>query len=188
VPRLTRIYTRTGDDGSTALGGAGQRVPKDSARIAAYGTVDELSSTLGVALASGLDERLAAALRRIQNELFHLGSDLCAREEDKARKPVPVIEQRHVAALEELLDELTGRLGPLANFILPGGSPGAAQLHVARTVCRRAERLLVALARKEPIGPHVLPYVNRLSDALFVMARYENLQKGVPDTLWDSRA
>ena len=187
MPRLTRLYTRNGDDGTTGLGG-GQRVPKDSTRIAAYGTVDELNSILGEALAGGLDERLGAALRRIQNELFHLGSDLCVREEDKARKPVPVVDQRHVTALEELLDELTGEVGPLANFILPGGSPGAARLHVARTVCRRAERLLVALARQEAIGPFVLPYVNRLSDALFVMARYENLRRGIPDTLWDSRA
>jgi cob(I)alamin adenosyltransferase len=187
MPRITRVYTRTGDDGTTGLGG-GQRVPKDSARIAAYGTVDELNSALGAALACGLGERLGAALRRIQNELFHLGSDLCVREEDKARKPVPVIDQRHVAALEELLDELTDQLGPLTNFILPGGSPGAAQLHVARTVCRRAERLLVALSREEAIGPFVVPYVNRLSDALFVMARYENFEKGVADTLWDSHA
>jgi cob(I)alamin adenosyltransferase len=187
MPRITRVYTRTGDDGSTGLGG-GQRVPKDSARITAYGTVDELNSVLGVALACGLDERLAAALRRVQNELFHLGSDLCVREADKVRKPVPVIDQRHVTALEELLDELTDQLGPLTNFILPGGSPGAAQLHVARTVCRRAERLLIALSRQEAIGPFVVPYVNRLSDALFVMARYENLAKGVADVLWDSRA
>ncbi len=187
MPRITRVYTRTGDDGSTGLGG-GQRVPKDAARIAAYGTIDELSSGLGVALAGGLDERLLAPLRRIQNELFHLGSDLCVREEDKVRLKVPVVEQRHVDALEALLDELTAEVGPLANFILPGGSPAAAQLHVARTVCRRAERLLVTLAREEAIGPHVLPYVNRLSDLLFVMARYENRAKGVGDILWDSRA
>jgi cob(I)alamin adenosyltransferase len=101
---------------------------------------------------------------------------------------VPVVGERHVAALEELMDELTAELGPLANFILPGGSPGAAQLHVARTICRRAERELAALAREEAIGAHTLPYVNRLSDALFVMARYENLKRGVPDVLWDSRA
>ncbi len=187
MPRITRVYTRTGDDGSTALGG-GQRLPKDSARIAAYGTVDELSSALGVALAGGLDERLAGALRRVQNELFHLGSDLCFTEADKAARPVPVVAERHVTALEDLMDELTAQLGPLANFILPGGSPGAAHLHVARTVCRRAERHLVALSRQEAIGPFVLPYVNRLSDALFVMARYENLKKGIPDVLWDSRA
>ena len=187
MPRITRVYTRTGDGGTTGLGG-GQRVPKDSARIEAFGTVDELNSTIGVALAGDLDERLATALRRIQNELFHLGSDLCVREEDKARIAVPVIEERHVTALEELLDELTDELGPLANFILPGGTVGAAQLHVARTVCRRVERLLVVLSRHEAMGAFVLPYVNRLSDALFVMARYENLRKGVADPLWDSRA
>lgn len=187
MPRITRVYTRTGDDGTTGLA-ANQRVPKDSARIESYGTIDELSSTLGATLACGLDRRVAVALGRIQNELFHLGSDLCVREEDKVHLKMPVIEERHVLALEELIDELTAELGPLANFILPGGSPGAAHLHVARTVCRRAERHLVTLSRQEAIGPHVLPYVNRLSDALFVMARYENLKKGVPDILWDSRA
>jgi len=187
MPRITRVYTRTGDDGTTALGG-GQRRPKDSPRIAAYGTLDELSSVIGTALASGLDPRLATTLQRIQNELFNAGSDLCILEEDKARLPVPGIEERHVDALETLMDELTAELGPLANFILPGGSPGAAHLHVARTVCRRAERLLVTLAREEAIGPFLIRYVNRLSDALFVMARYENLKKGIPDVLWDSRA
>jgi len=102
--------------------------------------------------------------------------------------PVPVVEARHVEALERLMDELSAGLPPLDNFILPGGSPGAAQLHVARTVCRRAERLAVALARREAVGPFVVRYLNRLSDALFVMARYENLQRGIPDVLWDSRA
>lgn len=187
MPRITRVYTRTGDDGSTGLAG-NRRVPKDSARIESYGTVDELNSALGVALAAGLDPRLAGPLSRVQNELFHLGSDLCVPEEDKAALPVPVIEERHVRALETLLDELTDELGPLANFILPGGSQGAAQLHVARTVCRRAERHLVTLARQEAIGPHVLPYVNRLSDLLFVMARWENHRRGMPDVLWDSHA
>ena len=187
MPRITRVYTRTGDDGTTGLGG-GQRVPKDSPRIAAYGTVDELSSAIGAALAAGLDGRLASALLRVQNDLFNLGSDLCILEEDKARMPVPVVEERHVRALEELMDALSADLPPLDNFILPGGSPGAAHLHVARTVCRRAERLLVSLAREEAIGVQTEVYLNRLSDALFVMARYENLQKGVPDVLWNSRA
>jgi len=187
MPRITRVYTRTGDDGTTGLGG-GQRVPKDSPRIAAYGTVDELSSQIGVAIAAGLDSRLTAVLERIQNDLFNAGSDLCIREEDKARMPVPVIEERHVRGLEELMDALSEELPPLDNFILPGGSPGAAGLHVARTVCRRAERELVTLAREEAIGPQILVYLNRLSDALFVMARYENHQKGVPDILWNSRA
>src|SRR4029079_16495536 len=128
----------------TGLGG-GQRVPKDSLRIETYGTVDELSSQIRAAGASGLDPDLAAELRRIQNELFNLGSDLCILEEDKARMPVPVVEERHVVALERLMDTLSQELRPLDNFILPGGTPGAAQLHLARTVCRRAERLLVAL-------------------------------------------
>jgi cob(I)alamin adenosyltransferase len=187
MPRITRVYTRTGDDGTTGLGG-GQRVPKDSARIAAYGTIDELSSQIGVAIAAGLDGRLVAALEAIQNELFNAGSDLCILEADKARMPVPVVEERHVLALERLMDELSEELPPLDNFILPGGAPGAAGLHVARTVCRRAERLLVALARDESMGPFILVYLNRLSDALFVMARYENRQKGIPDILWNSRA
>jgi cob(I)alamin adenosyltransferase len=187
MPRITRVYTRTGDDGTTGLGG-GQRVPKDSLRVEAYGTVDELNSQLGVARAMGLAERLERALAAIQNELFHLGSDLCILEEDKQRFPVPQIEARHVDALEALMDELSASMQPLENFILPGGAPGAAQLHVARTICRRAERDVIALGREEPTGAFVVKYLNRLSDALFVMARYENHTRGVPDVLWDSRA
>lgn len=187
MPRMTKIYTKTGDDGSTALGG-GQRLPKDALRIEAYGTVDELNSALGVATASGLAPRLAEEVGRIQNELFHLGSDLCVLQEDKKRMPVPGVEEKHVAALESLIDRLSDELGPLQNFILPGGSIGAGHLHVARTVCRRAERLLVALLREETVGPWTLRYLNRLSDALFVMARYENRFRGVPDVYWDSRA
>src|SRR5262245_24481653 len=187
MPRITKVYTRTGDDGSTGLGG-GQRVGKDSPRIEAYGTVDELNSVIGVALAVGLNDAVAAALRTIQNDLFHLGSDLCILEEDKAKRPAPRIEERHVVALEQLMDRLSEELSPLENFVLPGGTPGAAQLHVARTVCRRAERLLVALARAEAIGEWTVRYLNRLSDALFVMARHENKRRGVSDVLWDSRA
>jgi cob(I)alamin adenosyltransferase len=187
MPRITRVYTRTGDDGTTGLGG-GQRVPKDSIRIETYGTVDELSSEIGAAIAQGLHPRLAEALARIQNELFNVGSDLCILEEDKERMPVPVVEDRHVEALEGMMDDLSKELSPLENFILPGGSPGAAQLHVARTVCRRAERLAVSLSREEAIGPLVIRYLNRLSDTLFVMARYENLTRGIPDVLWNSRA
>jgi cob(I)alamin adenosyltransferase len=187
MPRITRVYTRSGDDGTTGLGG-GQRVPKDSLRIAAYGTVDELNSHIGVALAVGVNDSLRAALSTIQNELFHLGSDLCVLEEDKARIPVPRIEERHVVALEALMDRLSEELPPLENFILPGGSPPAAALHVARTVCRRAERLVIALSRKEAVGALTVKYLNRLSDALFVMARNENKRRGVPDVLWDSRA
>ncbi len=187
MPRITRVYTRTGDDGTTGLGG-GQRVPKDSLRIAAYGTVDELNSHVGAAVAAGVNEALAGPLAGIQNALFHLGSDLCILQEEKAKMPVPQIEQRHVDGLEALMDRLSEELPPLENFILPGGCPAAAQLHVARTVCRRAERLVLALSRKEAVGPFTVKYLNRLSDALFVMARHENKRRGVPDVLWDSRA
>lgn len=186
MPKLTRIYTRAGDDGSTSLGG-GRRTPKDGVRVTAYGTVDELNAALGAALAVGLVPRVAEELQRVQNELLHLGADLCTPEEDKARYPVPVLEAGHVEALEKTMDALSAQLGPLQNFILPGGSPGAAMLHVARTVCRRAERDAVALAREEPVGGQVVPYLNRLSDALFVLARWENHERGVAEPLWDSR-
>lgn len=187
MPRLTKIYTRKGDDGSTGLGG-GQRVAKDSLRVQAYGTVDELNSCLGVALAHGLCRRLAMLLPTVQNELFHLGSDLCILEEDKVKYSIPQIEERHVVALEKMIDECNAIVGPLENFILPGGSVGAANLHVARTVCRRAEREVIALGRMEPIGAFVVPYLNRLSDALFVMARLENFERGVAEPLWDKLA
>ena len=187
MPRLTKLYTRTGDEGTTALGG-GQRVPKDSLRVEAYGTVDELNSQIGLALAHGLVPRLTEVLPVIQNELFHLGSNLAFREEDKAHYKLPAIDQRHIDQLEALIDELNGVVGPLENFILPGGTIGAAQLHVARTICRRAERIASALARAEPIGEFVIRYLNRLSDALFVMARYENKQRGLTEPLWDARA
>ncbi|MEZ4712277.1 MAG: cob(I)yrinic acid a,c-diamide adenosyltransferase [Caldilineaceae bacterium] len=187
MPRLTKIYTKRGDDGTTALGG-GQRVPKESLRVTAYGAVDELNSQIGVAVAGGLAARLAEVLAVIQNELFHLGSDLCFLEEDKQQYSIPQIEARHVQHLEQLMDELTGVVGALENFILPGGALGAAHLHVARTVCRRAERDVIALSRQEPVGAHVIPYLNRLSDALFVMARYENHAKQIPEPLWNSLA
>ena len=186
MPRLTKIYTKTGDAGLTGLGG-GQRVPKDSQRVETYGTVDELNSQIGVALATGLCERLAAELPLIQNELFDLGSDLATPETSQARHPVPTVEPRHIEKLERLIDELNAIVGPLANFLLPGGAPGAAQLHVARTICRRAERAATTLAREESIGPTVIPYLNRLSDALFVMARFENHERGVSEPLWEPR-
>jgi cob(I)alamin adenosyltransferase len=182
--RLTKIYTRTGDDGTTGLGG-GQRVPKDSARIAAYGAVDELNSVIGVAVAAGLDEELMAMFRSIQNDLFHLGSDLCVLEEDKKKFKIPQIEARHVKQLETFIDKLQKSLKPLENFILPGGSAGSAHLHVARCVCRRTEIDVLKLKRLEPIGEFGLKYLNRLSDLLFVMARYENLKKDVKDVLWN---
>jgi len=184
MPRLTKIYTKTGDEGMTGLGG-GQRVPKDSQRVRTYGTVDELNSQIGVALVTGLCERVSGELRHIQNELFDLGADLATPATSQARHPVPTVERRHIETLERLIDELNAVVGPLTNFLLPGGAPGAAQLHVARTVCRRAEREATTLARDEAIGPTVLPYLNRLSDALFVMARYENHERGVAEPLWE---
>jgi cob(I)alamin adenosyltransferase len=183
MPRITRVYTRTGDDGTTALTG-GSRVAKDAARVELYGTVDELNATIGVALASGLDAGIAPSLEGIQNELFHLGAELSTPDEASAG---PRLGAEHVEALERLMDQLSESLPPLENFVLPGGSPGAAALHVARTVCRRAERLAVATARSEPVSEVALAYLNRLSDALFVAARFENVGKGVPDVLWDSR-
>jgi len=187
VPRITKIYTKQGDGGSTRLGG-GQKISKTAIRIEAYGTVDELNSFLGVAIACGLDSELSGPVAAIQNELFHLGSDLCILEEDKRERSAPGIEPRHVEALEALLDRLTAEVGPLENFILPGGSIGAAHLHVARTVCRRAERLVVALAQEESVGSETIRYLNRLSDALFVMARFENKRKGTDEVTWDSRS
>lgn len=187
MPRITKVYTRTGDDGTTGLG-TGARVPKTSPRIAAYGAVDELNSLLGVVLASGPVAELAGPLRRIQNELFHCGADLCVPEADKPRFGGPRIEQRHVDALEALMDSLSASLAPLENFILPGGHAVAATLHVARAVCRRAERDVLQLAAAEPVNPLIVHYLNRLSDALFVMARYQNQRSGGGEPLWDSRA
>ena len=187
MPKLTRIYTKSGDDGTTGLGG-GQRVPKHSPRIEAYGTVDELNSQIGVALASGLDPELAATLRTVQNELFHLGAELSVPDDEQAGAVGPRMESRHVKSLEAMMDRLSEELAPLENFVLPGGSPAAAHLHLARAVCRRAEREVVALARREAVGPWVGRYLNRLSDALFVLARSENRKRGCGDVLWNSRA
>lgn len=184
MPRLTRLYTRAGDDGSTRLG-SGTQVPKDSLRVEAYGCVDELNAHIGVAIAVGVGERLADTLARIQNELFDLGGDLATPAEDEPGFSVPRIEERHVKALEAVIDELNDEVGPLENFVLPGGSRGAAALQVARTVCRRAERRLISLSREEEVGDRVIPYLNRLSDALFVMARYENRRSGVAEPLWN---
>lgn len=187
MPRLTKIYTRTGDDGTTGLG-TGRRVPKTHRRIEAFGTIDELNSILGVALTLQVAAELRAPLRRVQNDLFHAGSDLCVPEEDKSGMPVPRIEPRHVAALEALIDTLNESLPALENFILPGGDAAAAQLHVARSVCRRAERDVLRLRESEAVSADLVTYLNRLSDALFVMARFQNKTSQTPDTTWDSRA
>lgn len=187
MPRITKVTTRTGDDGTTGLS-SGRRVGKDDLRIEAYGTVDELNSVLGVALAEGLEAPLPRVFQGIQNELFHLGSDLSMPRDEEKTSAVPRVEQRHIDALEAALDELNRDLPPLENFVLPGGSPGAARLNVARTVCRRAERVAVGLSGVEEIGDSVVRYLNRLSDLLFVAARFENQARGVDDVLWNSRA
>jgi len=178
--RLTKIYTRTGDDGTTGLGD-GRRVAKDSARVAAYGTVDELNSTIGVILAAdGLSPDIVECLTRIQNQLFDLGGELC-------RPEATVITQGRVEGLEAALDRLNADLPPLKDFVLPGGTPAAAACHVARTVCRRAERRAWQLARTEAVNTHSLAYLNRLSDLLFVIARVLNRQVGRAEPLWQRR-
>ena len=165
--RLTRIYTRTGDDGTTALGD-GTRVPKTSPRIEAYGTVDELNAVLGVCWELAA-EPLRARLRQVQNDLFDLGADLCVPL--SAPAGVARIGAARAARLERWIDEANAPLPPLASFVLPGGGPLAAQLHVARTVCRRAERRTLDLAAHEPVNPQDTIYLNRLSDLCFVWSR-----------------
>jgi cob(I)alamin adenosyltransferase len=183
--RLNKIYTRTGDAGETGLGD-GARRPKYDARVAAYGEVDETNCALGLArlhTGHGSDlMRLDGALARAQNDLFDLGADLCvppSAEETRALRVTPA----QVEALERAIDDLNAELRPLKSFVLPGGSPAAASLHLARTVCRRAERAIVYLAGRETVGAPALAYVNRLSDYLFGAARYAN-DRGASDVLW----
>jgi len=179
-----RIYTRTGDGGQTSLRW-GERVPKNALRVEVYGTVDEANAQVGLALAL-LDAEAAGPLRgvllRVQQELFAVGADL-ATPPDRGRGDNPRVTEAMVAGLEADIDRLQADLDPLRAFILPGGTPAAAALHVARTVVRRAERSLVALAAQEPVDPVLLKYLNRLSDLLFVAARAANRAAGVPDTL-----
>jgi cob(I)alamin adenosyltransferase len=177
---LNRIYTRTGDDGTTALAN-GERRKKYDARIAAYGTVDETNATIGLArLHTSERPRLDAMLARIQNDLFDLGADLCLPGQERLR-----VSEAQVARLEQEIDLLNQDLAPLTSFVLPGGSSAAACLHLARTVSRRAERLIVELAETtgETVSPPVLKYMNRLSDFLFVAARWAN-DEGARDVLW----
>ena len=183
MPPLSRLYTRAGDLGQTRLGG-GQKVPKSSLRLECYGTVDELNSVLGLVRSLEPCPEIAEPVLRIQNELFDLGSDLCFLEEDKGKWPTPQIRPDQIDALEREIDSMQSQTGPLANFILPGGSRAAAALHVARTVCRRAERLCVRLAEEEALAPLVIQYLNRLSDWLFAAPRLENAQAGVEEPLW----
>jgi cob(I)alamin adenosyltransferase len=184
---LNRIYTRTGDDGTTALG-SGERLPKYALRVAAYGTVDETNAALGMARVhlAGADPVLDRRLETIQNDLFDLGADLCVpdRGGTTAGKALRIV-QSQVDRLEAEIDDMNSKLAPLRSFVLPGGTAAAAALHVARTVCRRAERLVVELASMpdEPVGDPVIKYLNRLSDYLFVASRYAN-DLGARDVLW----
>jgi cob(I)alamin adenosyltransferase len=178
-----KIYTKTGDTGDTSLFG-GKRVPKSTLRIDAYGTVDELNAQLGVVRALKPFAEVDSLLEKIQNQLFVLGADL-ATPFDAAPSSIKRIQQNEIQFLEETIDRLDAQLEPLKSFILPGGLPVSAQVHVARTVCRRAERLVDALGRKEPIGKFPLVYLNRLADLLFVAARYVNKREGTEETTWN---
>ncbi len=191
MPKLTRIYTRTGDDGTTGLVG-GQRVKKNALRIETYGTIDELSSAIGLArmaLASESHDRaraLDAWLAWTQDILFNVGSDLATLPGDRW-EGMPLVSPDDSKALERAIDLAQLDLEPLANFIHPGGSPPGAYLHLARTIARRAERLLVTLAANEPISRDVQRYINRLSDALFVWSRWINAALDRPEHLWNAK-
>ncbi|MDZ4142483.1 MAG: cob(I)yrinic acid a,c-diamide adenosyltransferase [Methylotenera sp.] len=174
--RLSKIYTRTGDDGTTGLGD-GSRVNKDSLRVEAMGDVDELNSVIGMMMTEALPETLLPALTQIQHDLFNLGGEIC----------IPgyvILKQSRIEDLEKIIDSLNADLAPLKEFILPGGTKAAAYCHLARTVCRRAERRLIELHRSEAVTDISLQYLNRLSDLLFVMCRSINQQAGVSDVLW----
>jgi cob(I)alamin adenosyltransferase len=177
-----KIYTKHGDRGETSLFG-GKRLSKDSLRIEAYGSVDELNSILGVVRSLKPHRELDSLLEQVQNELFVLGADLATPRTSSSKK-VQRLQEQSVLQLEEHIDALDETLSPLRSFILPGGSPVAAKLHVARTVCRRAERLVVRLGKKEKIGGLPVKYLNRLSDLLFVLARYANKLDGAVETPW----
>ena len=183
--RLTRIYTRGGDKGLTSLG-TGKRVAKHSRRVAAYGTVDEANAAIGMARLHTVGEP-DAVLARIQNDLFDLGADLCRPEDRKGKAPALRIIQAQVDRLEREIDAMNAALAPLNSFVLPGGTAAAAHLHLARTIVRRAEREMTALATRETVNPVAIKYVNRLSDHLFVLARALN-DNGAKDVLWQPGA
>lgn len=183
---LNRIYTRSGDQGNTSLG-TGERVAKTHPRIAAYGGVDELNAVLGMVLTSGLPDPMARMIRHIQNDLFDVGADLCIPQSAGEGQPTESTALRiipdQVARLEKWIDDCTERLSPLESFILPGGTPQASHLHLARTVCRRVELAVCALAEISPVNEQAVIYLNRLSDLLFVFARAAN-DWGRGDVLW----
>jgi cob(I)alamin adenosyltransferase len=178
-----KIYTKTGDTGNTSLFG-GQRVPKDALRIDAFGSVDELNSALGVVLSDVSDAELKKVINKIQNTLFEVGADL-ATPRSIEKTNVRRIKPDDAKELESVIDTLEQRLEPLTSFVLPGGSKTASGLHVARTVCRRAERAVVRLSREEETGEGILVYLNRLSDLLFVLARWSNKMANIPEIPWN---
>jgi len=180
-----KIYTRTGDDGGTALFGGG-RVQKHDPRVDAYGNVDELNSVLGWAITQLQDDSVRTRIGQVQHDLFAIGSDLATppARENRVRPETPLLPVERVTSMEGWIDDADQELAPLRAFILPGGSVGAASLHMARTVCRRAERSAVALAESEPVNNDVLTYLNRLSDLLFTFARLENHRAGQTDVEW----
>lgn len=180
-----KIYTKAGDDGKTGLF-HGPRVSKDDARIEAYGTVDELSSVLGMSRSNGLPDEIDSALERIQHQLFSLGAELATP--DPAEHGTALISSTETDWIEETIDHLDGQLEPLKTFILPAGTPAAASLHHARVVCRRAERRVVTLSRATELSTEALTYLNRVSDLLFVMARYANFKAGKQDIAWERSA
>lgn len=182
-----KIYTRTGDGGETGLFG-GARVEKDDARVEAYGTVDELNSCLGVARALGVLERTDASLLQIQGDLFTVGAELACAPGKEEKLRLRLVDRADVERLERWIDESEGPLEPLRQFVLPGGSASAAELHRARTVCRRAERRALTAGRISPVRPEVVIYLNRLSDLLFVLARYENHTSSIADVPWQARS
>lgn len=183
-----KIYTRKGDEGRTSLFGGG-RVPKSSPRVDAYGEVDELNAVIGWAVSVNEDPTIRERLGSIQPDLFAIGSYLATPPPPPGhRRPkLPALPRERIAVFERWIDEAMAEAPPLRAFILPGGSPGSAALHVARTVCRRAERRVVELAESEPVEPEILVYLNRLSDLLFALARVANLRAGVEDVLWVTR-
>ncbi|MEW6507006.1 MAG: cob(I)yrinic acid a,c-diamide adenosyltransferase [Bacteroidota bacterium] len=179
-----KIYTKTGDKGETSLFG-GQRVQKNSLRISAYGTIDELNSFLGIAVTEIVDKELVEVIHSIQNDLFTLGSDLASPiEKENNSFTIPRVNKGFIERLEKLIDNFDSRIPPIKNFILPGGTKGAGFLHLARTVCRRAEREVISLAQIESISEEIKIYLNRLSDLLFVLARFENFISNHPDIEW----
>ncbi|GMV14295.1 MAG: cob(I)yrinic acid a,c-diamide adenosyltransferase [Polyangiaceae bacterium] len=178
-----KIYTKTGDSGSTGLFG-GERVDKDDARVDGYGTVDETNAAIGVARAAGLTVEIDAVLAAVQSDLFTLGAELACVPGHEARLKLALLGGPDIERLERAIDTAEEGLAPLTSFVLPGGTPGAAALHAARTACRRAERRVVALRRASPVRDEVIVYLNRLSDLLFVLARRANHAAGVTDVPW----